>query len=94
MKTNEWATIKILLSMEHEKIIKANPLMVEFLNRAYFLWIDRVERHLHILDDRDEISDQEKEIMRGLIETHDIPAVSPEEVEVLARMFKSIRKAN
>lgn len=94
MNKNEWITIKTLLSMEIDKLQKSFGLPLEALNRGYFEWIEKVERHIHIHDVRAEITPQEAEIMNGFAEAQDMPPLSPHEIEILVNMYKTIRRVH
>lgn len=80
--------------MELEKLTREHKLESKIVNDYYFMWADRVERHIRIVEDKEPMTQQEKEIMNGFSEAHDIPPLSENEIRILARMFKTLRNAN
>jgi hypothetical protein len=90
MTRNEWNTIKVLISMEFDKLIKFHGLNEKTINDIYFELAQKIERHCWITETK-EPSDAESEIIKGFAEAHDIPPLTSNEIEILTRMFRSLR---
>lgn len=65
---------------------------MERLNRAYFDWRSKVERHIHITEAQEMISAPEREIIEGLSQTKEVLSMSPDEMEQVITMLKIIRE--